>query len=112
MDFDLPKKQRDRIRAEEIYRAELRKELEQQQPAKSLGSQLWAVANSSFGIWLLSTVVLGLMVWSWTRIQEHRAEKKIAHEKRVKLTFEVYRDLWDFYGFAQKSWDCEQYRQA
>lgn len=87
MDFHLPKKQRDRIRAEELYRAEVRREFEQQQSAKSLGSQIWAAANSSFGIWLLSSVVLALMVWSWTSIQEHRAEKKIAHEKRVKLTF-------------------------
>jgi hypothetical protein len=108
----LSKNQRDRIRAEEIYREELRREFEQQRPPKSLGSQIWAVANSSFGIWLLSSVFVGLMVWSWTTIQEHRAEKKAAAEKLVKVTFEVYNDFWDFYGFAQKSWDYEQYRQA
>ena len=52
------------------------------------------------------------MVWSWTTIQEHRAEKKAAAEKLMKVTFEIYRDFWDFYGFAQKSWDYEQYWQA
>lgn len=112
MRTDLPQDQRNRIRAEEIFREELRRELEQQRPPKSLGSQIWTAANSSFGIWLLSTVVLGLGVWSWTLIQEHRAAQKAAAEKLVKVNFEIYRDFWEFFGDAQKSWNHDQYKRA
>jgi hypothetical protein len=112
MSFDLPPSERERIRAEEIFREEVRRELEQQRPPKNLQSKVWNFVNTSFGIWLLSSVGLGLLVWSWTLIQEYRHTKKAEQEQLVKVTYEIYRDYWAFWGYARDCWNYEQYEQA
>jgi hypothetical protein len=113
MSFDLPPDERERIRAEEIFREEVRRELEQHRPPKNLRSKIWNFVNTSLGIWLLSSVGLGLLVWSWTLVQEYRHTRKANEEKLVKVNYEIYRDFWDFYGYAHyQSWNYEQYEQA
>jgi hypothetical protein len=48
-----------RIKSEEIFREEIRKKISE----KEKSSKIWTFLNSSFGIWLLSTVVVGLIVY-------------------------------------------------
>ncbi|UII20846.1 hypothetical protein [Fulvivirga ligni] len=46
---------KERIKAEEIFRNEVRKELEQGKK----NSKFWVFLNSSFGIFILSSVLIG-----------------------------------------------------
>jgi hypothetical protein len=103
--------ERERVRAEEIFRDEVRQEIEKQRP-KNLQRKLRDFVNTSFGIWLLSSVVLGSFVWSWTLIQEYRHTKKAREELLTKVNYEIYRDFWAYYGLAEQCWNYEQYKYA
>jgi len=51
--------EKSRVRAEEEFRAEIRKELEARKGPPGLGTRVWTFLNSQFGGWLLGTVVIG-----------------------------------------------------
>lgn len=57
----LTEKEKNHLKAEEIFRIEVRKSLEQQEK-KTFWQKVWKLVNSTFGLWLLSTVVVGLVV--------------------------------------------------
>lgn len=59
----LPDDVKHRIRAEEIYREEVRAKLRDPSTA---GTRAWAFLNSSFGMWVLTTVLVGLATWGFT----------------------------------------------
>ena len=62
---------------EEIFRTEIQEDLKK----KEKKSKTWEFLNSSFGIWLLSSVALGLITWGYTQIsQSIAADKKNATE--------------------------------
>jgi hypothetical protein len=67
-----------RIRAEEIVRFEVKKELEKND--KGSQSKLWTFLNSNFGLFILSSIVLGLISWGYTTLQTRSAENV---QKRV-----------------------------
>jgi hypothetical protein len=74
---------------------------------------VWDVSRrTGFGIWLLSSVVLGALVWSWTLIQEYRHTTKARDELLTKVTYEIYRDFWGYYGLAEQSWAYWEYKYA
>ena len=52
----------EKIKSEEIYRDEIRKKLSENKDS-SFSKKSWRFLNSSFGIWLLSTVIVGLIVY-------------------------------------------------
>lgn len=58
----LTNEEMERIKSEEIYRDEIRKKLNENEQS-SFPKKSWKFINSSFGIWLLSTVVVGLVVY-------------------------------------------------
>jgi hypothetical protein len=58
----LTDEEKGKIKAEEIFRDEIRKELSEK-VGKSFRNKIWTFMNSSLGIWLLSTVVVGLIVY-------------------------------------------------
>ena len=59
-----------RVRDEEVYRSEVRRELEAQKSKPTTRSgKVWAFVQTSLGIWLLSTVVVGLITWGYTQLQ-------------------------------------------
>jgi hypothetical protein len=70
---------RQRIRDEEIYRSELRREFEQRRPAPSPRQRAWALLNSGVGVWFLSSVLLATLSWGWAERQK-RAENEIRRE--------------------------------
>lgn len=70
---------RDRIRQEELLRAEIRKELNPPKPEpKGVFQNVWAFLNSSLGTWFLSSVVVALGAHIY---QERQAAYRAAEEK-------------------------------
>ena len=66
---------RDRIRAEEIFRDEVRRELEKNRP-KSVAGRMWDLVDSAFGRWAVTTVLAGLATWAFTTCRDSgRAEQ-------------------------------------
>ena len=61
------------IRTEEQYRGEVRKQLEEK---REPSSRLWAFLNSSFGLWLLSAILLTWAGMLYTQSQNPRAEEQ------------------------------------
>jgi FlaG/FlaF family flagellin (archaellin) len=82
----LLEEEKNRIRAEEIFRYEVRREIEARRPKDSGGKRLWSLVNSTFGVWLLSSVVLGGLTFAYTTYQQQSAEKmrKAQAERRLK----------------------------
>jgi hypothetical protein len=58
----LTNEEMEKIKAEEIFRDEIRKKLSENED-KSFRKKSWIFINSSLGIWLLSSVVVGLIVY-------------------------------------------------
>lgn len=72
------------ILAEERYRQEVRDQLAEEAPPKSASERAWKLLNSGLGIWLLSTVVVGLAGWAysrWSAAADARADR--AHRIQV-----------------------------
>lgn len=79
----LPKPDRERIRAEEIFREEVRAELQIATPP-TWRARIWIILNSSFAIFLLSTVVLGAISWQyqrWVSSQTRQSELALLREE-------------------------------
>ncbi|HEY2345698.1 MAG TPA: hypothetical protein VGH80_07430 [Xanthomonadaceae bacterium] len=65
---------KDRIRAEEIFRLEIRRELETAAGPLSVPQRFWGLLNSSFVLWLLSSVVLAGAGALYTAYQNAHSE--------------------------------------
>jgi hypothetical protein len=78
-----------RIRAEEYFRDEVRREISGKQTRRSARERTWTVLNSSFCLWVLSTVFIGGATAVYTSIQGTRAEINKNSEQRTKLETEL-----------------------
>jgi len=87
-----------RIRLEEIFREEVRAELSTTKP-KTWQKKSLAFFNSALGIWLLSSVALGLVSWSYSRLSESIAEKKENNGAIQKLDIEITARIRRFEAF-------------
>jgi hypothetical protein len=67
-----------RIRDEEAFRHEVRRQLEAASPPRSRKERLWGILNSAFVMWVFSSVVLGVFGWGYANYQAyvHRQELK------------------------------------
>jgi hypothetical protein len=83
----LPEEEKNHIRAEEILRLEIRQEIEKERGKRSTGKGLWSLVNSSFGVWFLSSVVLGGLTFGYRACQQRSAEitRKTETERRLKV---------------------------
>lgn len=63
---------RERLRQEEIFRAEVRSSLNR---PLSLGHRSWYLLNSAFGLWVLSSVVLAFVTWSYSHWRASSTEE-------------------------------------
>jgi hypothetical protein len=86
------------IREEEIFRCEVRTELEKRDAVTSATGRLWRFVNSAFGLWLLSSVVLGSLGFLYGYVQDTRRTKRDAHERLSRLRFEIKAHGWEFWG--------------
>ena len=75
-----------RIRAEEIFREEVRREL---RPEKSTAAKVRGAFNKPLMLWFLSSVVLGGLSWSYSGWEEKRAVRAQNHAEIVRLDIEV-----------------------
>ena len=78
-----------RIRAEEIFREEVRQEMAVEKAAHSPGSRLWALANSSFVLWFLSSVVVGGLTAAVAMYQRSHATQAQKAEITRRLNTEI-----------------------
>lgn len=86
----LTDEEKQRIRQEEIFRQEVRETLGQDKKAVSFQAKLWKFVNTTFGIWLLSTVAVGLITWSFTSWNENKEKERITKESIRKLDVEIF----------------------
>jgi hypothetical protein len=85
----LLEEEKNRIRAEEIFRYEVRREIEARRPKDSRRKRLWSLVNSTFGVWLLSSVVLGGLTFAYTIYQQQSAEKMRMAQAERRLKQEI-----------------------
>ncbi len=85
--------EKEKIRLEELYRHEVRTELEEKE-APSAGRRFWAAANKPITIWFLATVVVGAISWSIDQADRKRARERAEYEvDQLKITEEGRLDL-------------------
>jgi hypothetical protein len=92
----LTEPQKAMIRAEEVYRAQVQQELAAKaDETKSPASRLWDALNSSFVLWLLSSVVLSGLAACYATWQ-HRNEKIKANRELIgKLDTEISNRIYE-----------------
>jgi hypothetical protein len=107
----LTPEQKAAIRAEEVFRAEIRNEIASAGPAgrhQQRRRKLWDVLNSSFVIWLLSSVVAAAISWQISQA----ALKRERLETQRRLRWEVYNNGKDFEHSIELAWTRVQYEAA
>ena len=78
-----------RIKEEEIYRQEIRAELEKAKPSRITKEKIWAFLNSSFTLLLFSTVIIGSLGWALSTYQNLNKEQSDKIEIQRKLNVEI-----------------------
>jgi hypothetical protein len=93
----LTEDEKSRIRAEEIFRSEVRCELEARK-ASPPQQRLWTLLNSSFALWFLSSVVLAGLTTAVTFYQSKRGE----HLRRAEAVRHLDTEISSRIGLAQR----------
>lgn len=84
----LTQEEKDKIKAEEIFRYEIQKDLKKSnKPKKSI----WNFINSAFGLWLLSSVFLGFLTYQYNQWNEGKKTSDRRSRQVRKLDIEIYR---------------------
>lgn len=85
----LTEKDKLKIRAEEIFRNEARKEIEAQANTPRFWSRVWKVLNTGFVLWLLSSVILAGVGWVYSNWQANRENERRNSERIERLDLEI-----------------------
>lgn len=85
----LTEEQKSTIRAEELYRDQVIKELDDHRPEETRPTRFWKFLNSSFGIWLLSTCVVGITTFTFTLISEGQKGNAVRKHVIERLDTEI-----------------------
>lgn len=85
----LLEEEKNRIRAEEVFRQEVRREIEAGMPKQSRGKLFWSVLNSSFALWFLSSVVIGGLTAAVTMYQKSHSERMQKNSIQMRLNTEI-----------------------
>lgn len=83
------------VRAEEVYRVQVQELETKADETKSDASQLWATLNSSFVLWLLSSVVLSGLAACYANWQSRNEKIKTNRELRDKLDTEISNRIYE-----------------
>lgn len=78
-----------RIREEEIYRQEIRQQLEGEKLTPSRRLRLWEAVNKPFVLWSLSTILVGLISLAYTTREAQRKEQSQKKEAINKIDLEI-----------------------
>jgi hypothetical protein len=87
-----------RIRAEEIYRTEVRDDIAAARHSKTEGARarFWRFVNSSLGIWFLSTLVVGTGSWLFSVWRDARTARRENTRTIQRLDIEITTRLDQF----------------
>ncbi len=91
-DTDIPMltdDQKLRIRAEELYRLELRRELESPTKKSASESRLWALLNTSFVLWFLSSVVVAGLTAGFASYRSSYEEEALRGRSQKRIEVEL-----------------------
>ena len=96
----LTPKQKAAIRAEEVFRAEIRNEIASAGRLQKPRRKLWEVLNSSFVIWFLTSVVVALISY----LISNAALNRERNETQRRLRWEVYNNGLQFEHAFKGAW--------
>jgi hypothetical protein len=85
----LTDEQKAQIRAEEIFRLEIRKELEASHSPSTRWARFWSLLNTSFALWFLSSVVLASLTATYTALQASKTEEARKAQLAARLDTEI-----------------------
>jgi hypothetical protein len=85
--MSLTEEEKERIRREEIFRAEVRASLDSDShhPAE----KVWKFLNSPFGLWVLSSILLGLLTWSYSQWQASETDSVKRRDTIKRIDTEI-----------------------
>lgn len=86
----LTDRERERIRLEEIYRAEIRNELRKKPEKGGRWKRLTEFLNSALGLWLLSTFFVTLLTWGWAQYSGRLEHQRQRERDQSQLTLELW----------------------
>lgn len=82
--MELNKFEKEKIKLEELYRVEIRNSL-----VPSTPKGIWYYLNSSFGLWFLSTVAIGILSFSYSSVDQKIKNKALKESQIAKLDLEI-----------------------
>lgn len=92
-----------RIREEESFRHIVHDELSQRSESEP-GSGAWKFLNSAFGIFLLSTVAVGMFTWAYQRFEAGIQDEKTRIRTRERIQAELEYRLMPLSGLMTDRW--------
>jgi hypothetical protein len=104
----LTPEQKAAIRAEEVFRAEIRNEIASAGRLQKPRRKVWEVLNSSFAIWFLTSVVVALISYLISNAALNR--ERVENQRRLK--WEVYNNGLEFEHAYKLAWTRLQYETA
>jgi hypothetical protein len=93
--FDLTEAEKARLRAEEIYRAEVKRELEAKATPDTFAKRAWKAVNSAFVLWCLSSIAVAGITALVTSRQKARDEESKTTELRRRLATEFANRIFE-----------------
>ncbi|PSR56069.1 hypothetical protein AHMF7605_22485 [Adhaeribacter arboris] len=95
----LTPEEKERIRQEEIYRQEIRLDLDKQQETINFKKWAgwWKFVNTSFGIWLLSSVIVGAITFLYSENQKKYTEESKKQAQIDRLSTEITSRLYELF---------------
>jgi hypothetical protein len=104
----LTPEQKAAIRAEEVFREEIRNQIASGKTDQQRGRKLWAVLNSSLVIWFLTSIVVGVISWKISDAALNRERRETVR----RLKWEVYNNGVEFEYAAKRAWSRFEYEAA
>lgn len=84
---------KDRILHEELYRSQIREQLADKSSVPNTQDKVWAFLNSAFFLWLMSSVLIGLITFLYTEWEENRDERQFQAQQLVKFREAAFESL-------------------
>ncbi len=103
MGTELSDQDRERIRAEEIFRFEVRKGIEHQEPEPSKWRQVCGFLNSTFGNFVCVAIVVPLFIWLFSAIQSNYAMTRVTEDLVRRLDTEISFRLRSYWYKLEKA---------
>jgi len=100
-----------RIRLEEIFREEVRRQL-QDDKVRTRSHRILAFFNSGLGIWLLSSIVLGFITWSYSTWSDSRSKVRENEATIEKLDVEIAARVERFRELLANATSAQTYYMA